>query len=406
MKKILCSLSLFFIPLLDLHAQIDRRVVLVIIDGARYSETLGDSLRRFVPRMHEIARQGAVVDTMLNDNITVTKRAIPAIWCGSWSTPKDTVVNGFANQYATVPTVWEYFRKERGVDSTHAMYFIKWMNTPWIQSFYPNYGPAYWPWYVLQGVNDLEVWQNARSKMQIFHPELAVIYLPDVDSAPSRGWNAYTQAIAIADSIVGMLWDFLQDDPVYRNRTTLLVTNDHGRHLDGVQNGFISHGDGCWGCRRIMLLAVGAGIPRGVHIRTRYRIPDITPTIGSLLHFATPYATGKPIREILTTVSPVNNAEALPAMISLEQNYPNPFNSTTDFEFRLSAGQAGAAHFGVVSLKIYDARGREVATLLQETKTAGIYKLRWTANHVPSGIYFYRLTAGAFTETKKLMLLR
>ena len=417
MKTILIAFSLSFIPFFILNAQTDRRVILVIIDGARYSETLGDTLGRYVPRMRKLAQQGVIVDTMVNDNITVTKRAIPAIWCGSWSIPKDTTVNGLSNQYATVPTVWEYFRKARGVDSTHALYIMKWLPNPWIQSFYPPYGPAYWPWYDLQGSTDLDVWQNAKANLQTYHPELVVIYLPDVDSAPSKGWSAYTQAIVTADSIVGMLWDYVQSDPIYQNKTTLLVTNDHGRHLDGVQNGFLSHGDGCWGCRHIMFLGVGAGVPKGVRTSIRRAIPDITPTIGSLLSFPTPYATGKSMIEILTSVGAESRIESLPASVHLAQNYPNPFNPTTTISYQLPKASS-------ISLKIFNSLGQEIAMLVNEQKSPGYYQAIWNASSVPTGIYFYRLSvvptarrdlvptegrngqAGESVETRTMLLVK
>ncbi|MCX6133926.1 MAG: T9SS type A sorting domain-containing protein [Ignavibacteriales bacterium] len=399
MKKILLAFSLALTHLSLLNAQADRRVILVIIDGARYSETLGDPSARYVPRIRSLAQQGVVLDSMLNDDITVTARAIPAIWSGSWAAPHDTIVNGAANQYATAPTVWEYFRKSRGVDSTHALYIMKLLSTPWIQSIHPQYGPAYWPWYVLQGSSDLDVWQNAKAKLQAHHPELAVIYFPDVDSAPSRGWSAYTQAIVTADSIVGMLWNFLQGDPFYRNTTTLLVTNDHGRHLDGVQNGFVSHGDGCWGCRHIMFLGVGAGMPKGMHSSVRRTITDITPTIGSLLGFPTPYATGKSMAEILTSVEAGSRDESLPRTVQLGQNFPNPFNPSTVLSFRLSA-------VSFASLRVFNVLGEEVATLVNEVRPAGTHTVQWNANSLPSGIYFYRLQAGTCTDTKKMTLLR
>lgn len=395
--RVLCCL--LFLSASIVQAQSDRRVVLVIIDGARYSETLGDTLWRYVPHMRSLAQQGVVLDSMVNDNITVTARAIPAIWSGSWSAPKDTVVNGAANQYATAPTVWEYFRKNRNVDSTHAMYIMKWLSTPWIQSFNANYGPAYWPWYVLQGTTDLEVWQNAKSKLQTYHPELTVLYLPDVDAAPARGWTAYTQAIVIADSIVGMLWDFIKSDPVYRNTTTMLVTNDHGRHLDGVQNGFVSHGDGCWGCRHIMFLGIGAGMPKGSHSSIRRTIPDITPTIGSLLHFPTPLATGKPMLEILTSIGADRSDLAPPRGFELEQNYPNPFNPVTTIRFELPKSAR-------VSMEVFDLLGQRVAVLLNAAMDAGEHRVQWNAGEAASGIYFYKFSAGDFIGTKKMLLLR
>jgi len=83
----------------------------------------------------------------------------------------------------------------------------------------------------------------------------------------------------------------------------------------------------------------------------------------------------------------------------LEQNYPNPFNPTTKIRFRIS-------DLGFVSLNIYDVLGEEVATLVNEEKPAGNYEVEFNAGNSPSGIYFYKLSAGNFTETKKMILLK
>jgi len=97
----------------------------------------------------------------------------------------------------------------------------------------------------------------------------------------------------------------------------------------------------------------------------------------------------------------------------LAQNYPNPFNPSTNIRFRLPAGasQAGIAGFGFVELKIYDVSGREVATLMSENLAPGEYNLQWNGrdafgNQLTSGVYFYRLTAGAFTQTRKMILMK
>lgn len=89
----------------------------------------------------------------------------------------------------------------------------------------------------------------------------------------------------------------------------------------------------------------------------------------------------------------------IPTSFTLMQNYPNPFNPKTNFEFRI-------ANFGLVSLKIYDVLGKEVATLVNEEKPAGTYEVTWNAANLPSGVYFYQLKAGSFTVTKKLLLLK
>jgi hypothetical protein len=288
-----------------------QHAILVIIDGARYSETLGDPTGQYIPRMKQLATQSAVVDTFLNDSVTVTKRAIPAIWSGSWKTPRDTTIGGFATQYALDPTVWEYFRKHQDQDSTNAMYILKQLSGPWLPSYHPQYGPQYWPWYIMQDGywSDLYVWTLAKQKLSQHHPIFSVLYLADVDAAGHSGdWNNYTRKITIADSIVGMLWDFVQNDSIFKNRTTVFVTNDHGRHLDGVSTGFVSHGDGCWGCRRIQLLAIGSGAKKGISSIKR-KIPDIVPTIGALLNFPSPFSTGSVMTEILKPIISFNKKD-------------------------------------------------------------------------------------------------
>jgi photosystem II stability/assembly factor-like uncharacterized protein len=89
----------------------------------------------------------------------------------------------------------------------------------------------------------------------------------------------------------------------------------------------------------------------------------------------------------------------IPQTFALYQNYPNPFNPTTDIRFRI-------AKYGFVSLKVFDVIGREVATLVNEVKQPGEYTVSWDAGKFPSGIYFYRLSSGIFSDVKKLVLLK
>jgi hypothetical protein len=83
----------------------------------------------------------------------------------------------------------------------------------------------------------------------------------------------------------------------------------------------------------------------------------------------------------------------------LEQNYPNPFNPTTTWSFVI--GQRS-----LVSLKVYDVLGNEVATLINDEKPSGSYEIEFNATDLSSGIYFYQLQAGSFVDTKKMILLR
>jgi hypothetical protein len=89
----------------------------------------------------------------------------------------------------------------------------------------------------------------------------------------------------------------------------------------------------------------------------------------------------------------------MPASYSLGQNYPNPFNPQTSISY-------GIPHTSRVRLTIVNASGQEVATLVDEEKSAGSYQVIWRASNHPSGVYFYRLTAGRFVETRRLLLLK
>jgi hypothetical protein len=118
-----------------------------------------------------------------------------------------------------------------------------------------------------------------------------------------------------------------------------------------------------------------------------------------------------------SSTSVVKDNSSFPESFKLEQNYPNPFNPSTTISFSLPMRS-------FVSLKVFDLLGRDVATILSEEFSAGVYSRQWNAAALPSGVYFYRLSvvpsarrdlvptdgrdgqAGNFVETKKLILLR
>jgi hypothetical protein len=88
-----------------------------------------------------------------------------------------------------------------------------------------------------------------------------------------------------------------------------------------------------------------------------------------------------------------------PTIFSLEQNYPNPFNPITLINYSIKKS-------GFVLLKIYDVLGNEVADLVNGNKSAGYYSVEFNAAYLPSGIYFYTLTSGNYSATKKFLLLK
>jgi hypothetical protein len=107
-----------------------------------------------------------------------------------------------------------------------------------------------------------------------------------------------------------------------------------------------------------------------------------------------------------TTGISENTTTERPNDYTLSQNYPNPFNPSTSIKY--TVGGPGCSGLGAsrTRLVVYDLLGREVAVLVNERKSAGSYEVKFDASGLPSGVYFYRLQAGSFADTKKLMLIR
>jgi len=108
----------------------------------------------------------------------------------------------------------------------------------------------------------------------------------------------------------------------------------------------------------------------------------------------------------LSPIVDVKEKDETPKEFGLMQNYPNPFNPTTTINFTITG--VGDENFRPLQtqLIIYDILGREIKTLLNEQLQSGSYEIKFNAENLPSGIYYYRLTAGDFSETKKMVLLR
>jgi hypothetical protein len=118
---------------------------------------------------------------------------------------------------------------------------------------------------------------------------------------------------------------------------------------------------------------------------------------------STGWAVGTSGRILKTTnggilaIEPISSE--VPGKYSLSQNYPNPFNPSTKIRFAVPSS-------GNVNLEIFDNLGREKTKLLNEELRAGIYEIEFNAVNFPSGIYFYRITTGGFTDTKKMVLIK
>lgn len=167
----------------------------------------------------------------------------------------------------------------------------------------------------------------------------------------------------------------------------------------------------------VYILGSNGGIKRSTDNGLTWVTTPTPPGVANLTHFDFTQITnivygyavssdGPVIRLIdtLNVLTGINNNQ-IPSIYSLEQNYPNPFNPSTSIGYSIPAAS-------FVKLSVYDALGREVDVLVNESRKSGKYEVTWDANNFNSGVYFYTLVVGdntnngGYTETKKMVLLK
>lgn len=138
-----------------------------------------------------------------------------------------------------------------------------------------------------------------REVMREFSPRLILVNFWDMDVAHWGSYSLYLQAITRTDRLTGMLWDEVQENPRYRDQTTMLILPELGRDGDqNASNGFLNHRSGDPSCRNTWLLALGGGISRGESDRPVSHV-DVASTAGEILGFKTVEIKGSPLSEIL-----------------------------------------------------------------------------------------------------------
>jgi hypothetical protein len=257
-----------------------ENVIIVVIDGARHQETFGSG-GKYIPRMWNLlSKEGTLFTNFRNDGITATCPGHASILTGSWiDIPND------GSRRAPLPTIFEYFRSE-----THAAeslcYVVSGKKKLAMLTFGADsaYGGRFGARFVAPDhQSDIDTWHELSQVLHQSHPQVVIVNFPDVDiNGHAKAWDGYVGAIRRADSLINVLWGTLQADSVYAHHTTLLVTNDHGRH-DDAHGGFQNHGDTCEGCRKIMLLALGPHFRQGAIVSDTARQTDIAPTVANIL---------------------------------------------------------------------------------------------------------------------------
>jgi hypothetical protein len=281
---------------------VDRNVIVLIIDGARFSEMFGDSSYKNIPNLRSLMRQGTVCTNMFIDGVTNTVNGHAAICTGHYEP-----LNNGGQESPSHPSFFQYWRKSTGKDSASAwiitskdklQVLANCTDPDWNGKFMPatdcginGLGSGY--------REDSITFNNALSQLQTGVPKIMLINLKEPDVAGHMGdWPMYLDGIRKGDKYAFKLWSFIQSHPSYKDKTVLFITNDHGRHSDGWSNGFVSHGDNCDGCRHINFMALGAGIRKGHIDTTSYSQNDIASTLAHILGIQLPYSSGKVMQGI------------------------------------------------------------------------------------------------------------
>ena len=282
-----------------------KNVIIVVVDGLRYSEGWGDKTHQYIPRMAEIlAKEGVVNTHFYNMGDTYTSAGHTSLTTGIYQK-----INNSGKELPNNPSIFQYWNQVYGNDQRKSWIIASkdklavladCKNPFWNGKYTPS---------VNTGIEGLGLGSGYREDsltlkiaLKILsenHPNLVLINFRDPDySAHPGNWISYIKGIRSTDEYVYRLWQFLQTDSTYKNTTTLFVTNDHGRHIDGVGDGFAGHGDGCDGCRHISLFACGPDFQKNGIVDVSREQIDLPATISEMLGFSLPNSSGKVMTEL------------------------------------------------------------------------------------------------------------
>lgn len=280
-----------------------RYVVVLVIDGPRFSETYGDTSCKYIPRLgKELIHEGVFYADFKNNGPTYTNSGHTAITTGVYQR-----ISNAGKELPKYPSFFQYYLKESGNDKSTAWLVSskgkleilantkskKWWNTFMPSTYCGSKGNS------ADYVGDMQTYNKVLEIINYHKPKVMLINFLAVDAtAHQNEWEEYLQSIQQSDEFAFQVWQSIQADSEMKDRTTLFITNDHGRHLDGHKNGFVNHGDKCTGCRKISLLAIGPDFKRDTVVQTPGELVDISATIAELMQFSMPTTKGRILREL------------------------------------------------------------------------------------------------------------
>ena len=279
-------------------------VIVVVVDGARSSETWLAPNQPYIPRQKALLSKGTLINNFRNEGPTWTMSGHGALVNGKF----DWVDNSGATS-PKHPSIFQLYRKKHGIPANKTWLVASKAKVEAIanciqKGWYNEYLPSTNCGIDGQGATsgyreDHLTFDTLMHVLKTYHPKLMLINFREPDySGHQANYEGYLNGIRTTDEYIGEIWDWIENDPIYKGKTALFVTSDHGRHLDDVADGFVSHGDYCEGCKRLTLFAIGPEFKKNKIITAPYQQIDLPVTIGHIMDFDVPASTGKVMQEI------------------------------------------------------------------------------------------------------------
>jgi arylsulfatase A-like enzyme len=303
-----------------------KNLFIIVVDGVRYDDALGAKDHLYTENIwNKLRPLGTICANFYNSELTYPIPAQMSLLTGIWHINKNPLKDTI---HPSFPTLFEYWKKK---NSDNSCYFASGNAQSGNLTYSDNleYGKAYAPVFDTNaltsediihkegktGLKKNSIYKEAVSYIFKNHPAFVYLNLgPGKDDEHfldehdcklkdkkegcngAEFLNAYYESIILFDANVYDLWNHIQNDEIYKDKSVLIILSDHGRHTDDL-NGF---GDKCRGCRQLNFLIIGPGVKKDFISKKKRTLIDICPTMGALFDIPTPFAKGAIMKEILS----------------------------------------------------------------------------------------------------------
>ena len=284
-----------------------KNVVLIVIDGPRFTEFWGEPEKKYIPHIaKDLAPQAVVYENFRNEGYTITDPGHCALTTGFYF-----MIDNTGKELPPHPTILQRWLKFSGQPASSAwsicskdkLYILTNSADPeWHDKFVASADCGLKKADGKMGMrDDIDTLKSVTTIMERDHPRAVVVNFRAPDSnGHAKNWEGYLEGIKTSDEYAWKIWQFIQSNDFYKDQTAFFISDDHGRHLDGILDSFVSHGDGCPGCRKIFGLAAGPDFKKGLVSKIPRQQIDIAVTMAEILGFPIPESKGVVLSEIFT----------------------------------------------------------------------------------------------------------